>query len=46
MRALYVVVAGLVVAYLLGCFETPLTLVRGSAGEVNAALTSHKSRAN
>lgn len=38
MRTIVVVVLGVVVAYWLGGFEAGLTLVRGSAGEVNAAL--------
>lgn len=39
MRLVYLVLAGIALAYLVGAFDTPLTLIRGSAGEVNAALT-------
>lgn len=38
MRAVLMCVVGLVVAYLVGGFAVPLSLIRGSAGAVNGAL--------
>lgn len=39
MRIICVLLTGVVLAYLAGAFEAPLTLIRGSAGAVNSALT-------
>ena len=38
MRTVLLLIVGLVLAYYAGGFETGLTLVRGSVGEVNGAL--------